>query len=76
VREDGVQMLEVLVPPAQDVQDENAVSDVDAEVGEGDSEALHLLTVVVDTEVAQNEAPEGGVDVEDTNFTIAEEVVL
>jgi hypothetical protein len=51
------------------------VDDVDTEVGEGVGEALHLLTVVIDTEVALNEAPKGGVEVEDVGFAVAEEVV-
>jgi hypothetical protein len=45
-------------------------------VGEGVIEALHHSAVVVDAEVALDEAQEGGVDVEGTSFTIAEEVVL
>jgi hypothetical protein len=76
VCEDGTEMFEVLVQPAQDVQHKNAIGDVDTEVGEGVGEALHLPTVVVDAEVALNEALEGGVDVEGTSFVIAEEVVF
>jgi hypothetical protein len=76
VCEDGAEVLEVLVQPMQDIQYENAVSDIDAKVSEGASEALHLLTVVVDAEVALNEAPEGGVDVEGARSAVAEEVVL
>jgi hypothetical protein len=34
VREDGMEVFEVLVQPAQDVQHENAVGDVNTEVGE------------------------------------------
>jgi hypothetical protein len=76
VREDGAEMFEVLVQPTQDVHHKNAIGDINTEVGEGVDEALYLLTVVVDTEVALNKAPEGGVDVEGTGFTVAEEVVL
>jgi hypothetical protein len=76
VREDGAEVFEVLVQPVQDVQHENAIGDIDAEIGEGVDEALHLLTVVVDAEVALNEALEGGVDVKGAGFTVAEEVVL
>jgi hypothetical protein len=76
VREDGAEVFEVLVQPVQDVQHENAIGDIDAEIGEGVDEALHLLTVVVDVEVALNEALEGGVDVKGAGFTVAEEVVL
>jgi hypothetical protein len=60
----------------QDVQHENTVSDIDTEVGEGVGEALHLLTVVFDAEVALKEAPDGGVDMEGVSFTVVEEVVL
>jgi hypothetical protein len=52
------------------------VGDIDAEVGEGVSEALHLLIVVVDAEIALNEALEGGVDVEGACFTGSVEVLL
>jgi hypothetical protein len=76
MHEDGAEMFEVLVQPAQDVHHKNAIGDINTEVGEGVDEALYLLTVVVDTEVALNKAPEGGVDVEGTGFTVAEEVVL
>jgi hypothetical protein len=71
-----MKMLEVLVQPAQDIQHENAVGDVDAEVREGVSEALHLSTVVIDAKVVLDEALEGGVNVEGVGFTIAKEVVL
>jgi hypothetical protein len=48
VHEDGAEVFEVLVQPAQDVQHENVVGDIDAEVDEGVGDALHLLEVVVD----------------------------
>jgi hypothetical protein len=76
MREDGVEVFKVLVQPTEDVQNEKAVGDIDTEVGEGVSEALHLLTVVVDTKVTMNKAPEGGIDVEGAGFLVAEEVVL
>jgi hypothetical protein len=76
VREDGMEVFEVLVQPAQDVQHENAVGDVNTEVGEGVGEALHLPAVIVDAEVTLNKAPEGGIDVEGAGFMVAEEVVL
>jgi hypothetical protein len=76
MRKNGAKMLKVLVQPAQDVQHENVIGDVDAEVGEGVGEALHLSTVVVDGKVALNEALKGGIDVEGAGFTVAEEVVL
>jgi hypothetical protein len=76
VREDGMEVFEVLVQPAQDVQHENAVGDVNTEVGEGVGEALHLPAVIVDAEVTLNKAPEGGIDVEGAGFVVAEEVVL
>jgi hypothetical protein len=52
------------------------ISDIDAEVGEGVDEALHLPTVVVDAEVALNEALECDVDVKGAGFAVAKEVVL
>jgi hypothetical protein len=76
VCEDGAKVFKVLVQPTQDVQHENTIGDVDAEIGEGVGEALHLPTVVVDAKVTLNEAPKGGVDVEGVSFAVAEEVVL
>jgi hypothetical protein len=52
------------------------IGDIDSKVREVVGEVLHLLTVVIDVEVALNEASEGGADVEGAGFTIAEEVVL
>jgi hypothetical protein len=72
VPEDGAEMFEVLVQHTQGVQHKNAIG----ELSEGVDEALHLPTVVVVAEVALNKAPEGGIDVEDAGFAIAEEVVL
>jgi hypothetical protein len=72
VREDGAEVFKVLVQLTHDVQHENAVGDIDIEVGE----ALHLLTVVVDAEIALNEAPEGGIDVKGASFMVVEKVVL
>jgi hypothetical protein len=74
--EDGVEVFEVLVQPTQYVQHEDVVGDVDTEVGKGVGNALHLPIVVVDAEVALNEALKGGVDVVSVGFTVAEEVVL
>jgi hypothetical protein len=76
VHEDGAEVFEVLVQPAQDVQRENTISDVDAEVSERVDEALHLPTVVVEAEVTLNEALKVGIDAEGTSFAVAEEVVL
>jgi hypothetical protein len=76
VREDGAKVFEILVQPAQDFQHENAIGDVDTKIGEGVGEALHLPTVVIDAEVTLNEAPESGIDVEGTSFTVVEEVAL
>jgi hypothetical protein len=71
-----MEVFEVLFQPVQDVQHVNTVGDIDAEVSEGVGEALHLSTVVVDAEVTLNKAPESGIDVEGTGFTVAKEVVL
>jgi hypothetical protein len=40
-------MIEVLVQPTENVQDEDVVRDVNAEVDEGVGEALRLQAVVV-----------------------------
>jgi hypothetical protein len=59
-----------------DIQHENVVSDINAEVGEGVNDALHLQTVVVDAEVTLNEALDGGINVDGVGFMVTEEVVL
>jgi translation initiation factor 2 alpha subunit (eIF-2alpha) len=76
VHEDGAKVFEVLVQPTQNVQHENTISDVDAEIDEGVGKALHLPSVVVDAEVALNEALESGIDVVGMSLSVAEEVVL
>jgi hypothetical protein len=47
VREDGVKMIKVLAQPTEDVQDEDSVENIDAEVDEGVNEALHLEAVAI-----------------------------
>jgi hypothetical protein len=59
-----------------DIQHENVVSDINAEVSEGVNDALHLQTVVVDAEVTLNEALDGGINVDNVGFMVTEEVVL
>jgi hypothetical protein len=76
MREDGMKVFEFLVQPTQGLQHENMIRDVDTEIGKGVGEALHLLTVDIDTEVTLNEALEGGIDVEGVSLVVAEEVVL
>jgi hypothetical protein len=76
VRQGGTEMFEVLVQPAQDVPHENAIGDVNAEVGEGVGETLHLPTVVIDAEVTLHKTPEGGIDAEGAGLMVAKELVL
>jgi hypothetical protein len=76
VCEDSTDVFKVLIQPTQDIQHENTIGNINVEVGEGVDEALHLSTVVLDTEVTLNEAPKGGVNVEGMCFIVVEEVVL
>jgi hypothetical protein len=76
VREDGAKMIEVLAQPAEDVQDEDSVGNIDAEVDEGVDEALHLEAVVVHIEIALNKVLEGGLDMEGLRLLIADEAIL
>jgi hypothetical protein len=76
VREDGTKMIEVLAQPAEDVQDEDSVGNINAEVDEGVGEALHLEAVVVHIEIALNKVPEGGLDMEGMSLLIADEAIL
>jgi hypothetical protein len=52
------------------------VNDIETEIGEGVGKALHVPTVVIDSEVTLNEALEGGIDVEGAGFMVTEEVVF
>jgi hypothetical protein len=52
VCEDGTKVIEVLVQPAKNVQDEDTVVDVNTEVDEGVGEALHLQAVVIHIKMA------------------------
>jgi hypothetical protein len=76
VHEDGVKVIKVLVQPAENVQDEDTVRDVNAEVDEGVNEALHLQAVVIHVEIALNEVLEGGIDVEGVSLPVADEAIL
>jgi hypothetical protein len=76
VREDGAKMVKVLIQPAEDVEDEDTVGDVNTEVNEGVNEALYLEAVVVHIEVTLNKVPEGGVDVEGASLPIANEAII
>jgi hypothetical protein len=76
VHEDGMKVIKVLVQPAENVQDEDTVRDVNAEVEEGVNEALHLQAVVIHVEIALNEVLEGGIDVEGVSLPVADEAIL
>jgi hypothetical protein len=76
VHEDCVKMIKVLAQPAEDVQDENPVRNIDAEINEGVDEALHLEAVVVHIEIALNKILEGGLDMEGTSHPIVDEAIL
>jgi hypothetical protein len=76
VHEDGVKVIKVLVQPAENVQDEDTVRDVNAEVDEGVNKALHLQAVVIHVEIALNEVLEGGIDVEGVSLPVADEAIL
>jgi hypothetical protein len=71
-----VKMIEGLVQPVENVQDEDAVGDVNAKVDEGVGETLHLQAVVVHVKIALNKVPEGGIDVEGASLPIADEAIL
>jgi hypothetical protein len=76
VREDGAKVIKVLVQPTENVQDEEAVRDVNAEVDEGVNGALHLQAVVIHVKIALNKVLEGGIDVEGVSFPVADEAIL
>jgi hypothetical protein len=76
VREDGTKMIEVLAQPVEDVQDEDSVGNIDAEVDEGVGKAFHLEAVVIHIEIALNKILEGGLDMVGTSLPIADEAIL
>jgi hypothetical protein len=76
VREDSVKIVEVLVQPAENVQDEDAVGDINAEVDEGVDEALHLQAVVILVKIVLNKVLEGSIDVEGASLLVVDEAIL
>jgi hypothetical protein len=76
VREDGVKVIEVLVLPTENVQDEDAVRDVNVEVNEGVGKALLFQVVVVHVKITLNNVLEGGIDVEGVSLPVANEAIL
>lgn len=67
-------MIVALVEASEKVEDELAVRDRHLGAAEGDRYAFHLAAVVGDIEVPLDESLEGGVEVESTTLTIAEEL--
>jgi hypothetical protein len=76
VCDDGLKMIVPLVQPPKTVENEVAIRDGAAEVGQGVGHALHLATVVAHRGIALNEVAERGVEVKRTCFTVADELVL
>ena len=66
--------LEALTEAPDQIEDEGAIRDGFADVGEGGSQALELAAVVGDGEITLAEVVKLGVEVEGTSFTIAEKL--
>lgn len=67
---------ELLVEPADDVEDEVAVGDLLAEITEGVRHALEAVTVVLDGQVALDDVPKLGVEVEGSCLPVIKKLRL
>jgi hypothetical protein len=76
VREDSTKVIEVVIQPTENVQDEDAVRDINVEVNEGVSEALHFRAVVIHVKIALHKVSEGGIDVGGASLLVVDVAIL
>jgi hypothetical protein len=69
-------MLEALVQPRKDVEDENPVFNECAEVSQTDGHDLELVTVLIDREVTLNKSTKGSIKVKSMLLMVIEKLVL
>jgi hypothetical protein len=69
-------MLEALVQPPKDVEDEDSVVNGCAEVSQTVGHALELTTVLIDREVTLNKSMKDSIKVKSTVLMVTEKLVL
>jgi hypothetical protein len=73
---DGVHVLEALVQPLKDVEDEDPVINGCAEVSQTVGHGLELTTVLIDREVTLNKSSKSSIKVKSTVLTVTKKLVL
>jgi hypothetical protein len=73
---DGAHMLESLVQPSKDVEDEDLVFNGCAEVSQIGGHGLELTVVLIGREVTLNKSMKGSIKVKSTLLTVTEKLVL
>jgi hypothetical protein len=69
-------VLEALVQPSKDVEDEDPVVNGCAEVSQTVGHGLELAAVLIDREVTLNKSMKGSIKVKSTVLTVTEKLVL
>jgi hypothetical protein len=69
-------VLEALIQPPKDVEDEDPVFNGCAEVSQTVSNGLELAAVLIDREVTLNKSMKGSIKVKSTLLTVTEKLVL
>jgi hypothetical protein len=69
-------MLEALVLPLKDIEDEDPVFNGCAEVSQTIGHGLELLVILIDWEVTLNKSTKGSIKMKDTLLTVIEKLVL
>jgi hypothetical protein len=69
-------VLEALVQPPKDVEDEDPVVNGCAEVSQTVGHGLELAAVLIDREVTLNKSTKGSIKVKSTVLTVTEKLVL
>jgi hypothetical protein len=73
---DGAHMLDALVQPLKDVEDEDPVINGCAEVSQTVGHGLELAAVLIDREVTLNKSVKSSIKVKSTVLTVTEKLVL
>jgi hypothetical protein len=76
VPNDGAHVLEALVQPPKDVEDEDPVFNGCAEVSQTVGHGLEFAAVLIDREVTLNKSTKDSINVKSTLLTVIEKLVL
>jgi hypothetical protein len=69
-------VLEALVQPPKDVEDEDPIFNGCAEVSQIVGHGLELATILIDREVTLNKSTKGSIKMKSTLLTVTEKLVL